>query len=142
MKKSRVWLQAIIVAALIAGIGSVTARADDAAVAPADEITIKGKKPARFNHPTHISMGLSCATCHHDGEHQPLTAEAIAALPDVGALQCVSCHNGDFANKELQKAKDVFHARCRTCHQEGYQGKKGPTKCSACHIKKKAYEGC
>lgn len=143
MKKNRIWLKAVIMATVMLSLGSVKAQAENSMGAPEDEIVIEGRKPAHFNHTTHITLGLSCATCHHDQDHQPLTAEAIAALADATGLQCVSCHNSDFANGELQKAKDVFHARCRTCHKEGYQGKNGPTKCSSCHIKKKkAYEGC
>ena len=142
MKKRGTWLKAVVMAVVMMGFGTVMAQAENPAGAPQDEIIIDGKKPARFMHTTHIDLGLSCATCHHDQDHQPLNEDAIKALPDASVLQCVSCHNSDFANAELQKAKDVFHARCRTCHQEGYQGKNGPKKCSDCHIKKKAYEGC
>ena len=112
--------------------------------APEDELVIEGKKPARFAHKVHLTLGLDCGVCHHDREHKPLNKEAIASLEDPSGLHCVSCHNSSFAVGELQQAKDVFHARCKTCHQEGYAGKNGPTKCSDCHIKsaKKALEGC
>ncbi|GAB4342821.1 MAG: hypothetical protein Kow0089_18150 [Desulfobulbaceae bacterium] len=122
-------------------LGAGVALAGTAATAPQEEMTIAGKKPARFSHPTHLQMGLDCAVCHHDGSHTPLTAEAIGALADTAQLKCVSCHNADHPDEKLRKAKDVFHARCRDCHKKGYEGKKGPTKCSGCHLKKK-YEGC
>lgn len=141
MKTSIICSGVVLGALIFLGLGSIVAGAQT--VAPADEITIDGKKPARFNHQVHTGMGLSCAVCHHDKDHNPLTPEAIGAITDTKVLNCVSCHNSEFPRQELQKAKDVFHARCKTCHQEGYQGKKGPGKCSDCHIKKKkGYEGC
>jgi len=125
---------------LVAGIVSAGAPA----IAPQEELTIDGKKPARFSHPTHLNMGLDCASCHHDKDHEPLSAEAIGEMKDFSSLKCVSCHNSQHLNKDLQKAKDVFHAKCKTCHKEGFAGKKGPKKCTSCHLKKKAkaYEGC
>jgi len=141
MKTSTICSRVVLAVAIFLVLGSGAVQVAAQTVAPQDEITIKGKKPARFNHQTHLGMGLSCGTCHHDQEHTPLTVEAIAAVTDVAQLHCVSCHNSEFPNQDLQKAKDVFHGRCKTCHQEGYQGKKGPKKCGACHLKK-AYEGC
>lgn len=105
--------------------------------APAEEIIIKGeKKSAKFSHPVHLKLGVTCGQCHHDTNHQPLTAEDIAAMADDKAqLQCVSCHNQDFAKAELQSMKDVFHARCRDCHKQGVDGRTGPSKCTDCHVK-------
>ena len=112
--------------------------------APAGDITIEGKKPAMFSHSIHQEVGISCGECHHDANHEKLTAEAIGATADGSALKCASCHNGDFANVELQKLKKVFHNNCRECHKAGFNGKTGPTKCNDCHLetKKKALEGC
>jgi len=112
---------------------------------PAGEIRIEGKKPARFSHEKHLAQGMDCGRCHHNDEHEPLTAESIAAkLAAGGSLACGSCHTKDFANTKLQRRKDVFHGRCRACHKQGYNGKKGPTRCNTCHIKKKRkkLEGC
>jgi len=118
-----------------AGAGSLTV--------PQETITIEGKKPVHFNHKTHLDLGVTCGQCHHDADHQPRTAEDIAKLAGPEELSCASCHNDAFANPELQKRKDVFHARCRECHKAGFNGKKGPTSCTACHGKqKKAVEGC
>lgn len=143
MKVKAIGAGIVFGAVILLGLNSLAVQAEAKTAAPEDEITIQGKKPARFNHQTHVGMGLSCAVCHHDKEHNPLSAEAIGAMPDASPLRCVSCHNSEFPKQELQKAKDVFHARCKTCHQEGYQGKNGPKKCGDCHIKKKkAYEGC
>ena len=111
--------------------------------APTKQITIQGKKPARFNHATHTALGLECGTCHHDQEHQPRNAEAIAAMtPDQ--LKCATCHNKDFSEKKLRKLNKIFHAKCKNCHKKGYNDKKGPTKCAGCHLKKgkQAIEGC
>lgn len=132
----------IVTAALTLCFGTGLALAGTPSAAPQEEITIDGKKPARFSHPTHLNLGLDCAACHHDKEHSPLSAEAIGNLGDTVQLKCVTCHNSEFPNKDLQRAKDVFHARCQTCHKEGFAGKNGPTKCTGCHLKKKRYEGC
>lgn len=144
MRKKVLIAGTIFAAALTLGLGTLSASAGGGLKAPETGLTIAGKKPALFSHPTHLNLGLECGACHHDGEHKPLTAEAIAALPDAKGLGCVSCHNSTFSSAELQKPKDVFHARCQKCHQAGYKGKSGPTACTDCHLKKveKAVEGC
>ena len=127
------------------GFAAHSVSAGDKLQAPEQKITITGKKPATFDHKSHIKLDISCGKCHHDINHNPLTAEAIGGLPDGDRLQCGSCHTKDFNNKKLRKRKDVFHARCKGCHKQGIDGKKGPTKCSSCHIKKKKkkmIEGC
>jgi len=144
MKKQMIAPAAVVAFAFSVFLGAGMVTAAEPAKAPQEEIIIDGKKPARFSHPTHLNLGLDCASCHHDQEHNPLSAEAIGGLSDAGALKCVSCHNSQHPNKDLQKAKDVFHAKCKDCHQEGFAGKKGPTTCTSCHLKKKTkgYEGC
>lgn len=143
MGKKMFGFGALLFALISAGSLSGPVIADDGLQAPEEEVIIDGKKPARFAHPVHLALGLDCGVCHHDGEHNPLSAEAISALGEPAGLSCVSCHNSDHPDENLQKAKDVFHAKCKTCHKEGYEGKNGPTKCTECHLKtKKALEGC
>ncbi len=143
MQKKMMLLGAAFAAVLTMGYGALTVSASEPLAAPTEEITIDGKKPARFNHTTHLGLGMDCAVCHHDKDYKPLTAEAIGAMTDAGQLSCVSCHNDSHPKPELQSAKDVFHARCKECHTKGYEGKTGPTKCNDCHVKaKKAVEGC
>ena len=125
---------------LAVGMGGTMAMAaaTEGLQAPAGEITIEGKKPARFNHQTHMLLeGVTCGHCHHDAERQPLSEEAIGAMANTKQLACVSCHNQDFANEKLRKVKDAFHGRCKECHKTGVGEIKGPTKCKACHLKKK-----
>lgn|GEM_PF-1213195 len=135
MKKTMLALTMILAAGfaaaateLYAGPGAGTKLA-----APAQELTIKGKKPARFNHGKHLGLGLDCGSCHHDAKHQPLGEKAIAALGKAEALSCVGCHNDNFANEKLRQPMAVFHARCKDCHAAGLNGKQGPTSCAACH---------
>lgn len=133
---------AVLMAVVVVGLHDAAAQASGLQ-APADEIIIDGKKPAGFKHAPHIALGVACGQCHHDNEHQPRSAEAIGGMVDANELKCASCHNTEFANPELRERKDIFHARCKECHQTGYNDKKGPTQCGACHIKKrKAIEGC
>lgn len=113
--------------------------------APDKPITMGEKKPARFDHQTHLNLGVNCGVCHHDEKHQPRAKADIEAMKDSSQLQCSSCHNKNFSNPDLQSAKQIFHARCRDCHKLGVDGKKGPTKCNSCHISSapaKAIEGC
>jgi len=140
----RYLITGIALLTMVGGMAIQNCAAEEAnGIAPQHEITIAGKKPARFDHQKHLAQGMKCATCHHDKDHNGLTAEAIKAMADTKSLQCVSCHNKSFANPDLQKEKDVFHARCRECHKAGYNGKYGPKNCSACHIKeRKKLEGC
>lgn len=116
-----------------------TAAGQSGLQAPAEEMVLKGtKKSAKFSHPTHMNLGISCGQCHHDSEHQPLSDKDISAMTDSSQLRCVSCHNGDFADAKLQTQKAIFHARCKDCHKQGVDGKQGPTKCTGCHIKTKS----
>jgi len=144
MQRSRKTTGVIMAAAVTLALGAGFVLAGTPLSAPEKELIVEGKKPARFTHKTHTAQGMECGVCHHDREHTPLDAEDIASVGDAAKLGCVSCHNGEFANADLRKAKDVFHGRCKTCHKEGYDGKKGPQKCSGCHLKKKktAVEGC
>jgi hypothetical protein len=105
--------------------------------APQDEIVIAGEqKSARFSHPVHLNLGITCGQCHHNSEHQPLTDKDIEAMTDAKQLHCATCHNSEFSNASLQSPKDAFHARCKECHKTGVNGKMGPTKCTDCHIAK------
>jgi len=130
---------------LTASFSSVVSVSAQGVTAPGAEITIEGKKPARFNHQTHLKLGVDCGQCHHDAKHQPLAAGSIAAMSDGAKLRCANCHNEKFSNDKLRGAKDIFHARCRDCHKTGVAGKQGPSKCNSCHSggkQAKAIEGC
>jgi len=127
-------LVGLSVACLSAGISF--AAAEQNMQAPEAEIIIKGeKKSARFSHPVHLQLGVSCGQCHHNSQHQPLTDKDIAVLENADQLRCATCHNEDFSNPKLQSPKEAFHARCKECHKQGVDGKTGPTKCSGCHVK-------
>jgi hypothetical protein len=136
MKKTVIALTMMCAAGLTISMLDLHAGATEAGkkiAAPAQELVIKGKKPAQFSHAKHTALGLECATCHHDAKHQPLNEAAIAGLANTEGLHCATCHNEKFTNAKLQKPMDVFHARCKTCHTAGINGKKGPTACTACH---------
>jgi len=139
IEMKRIWAL-ILMAAAATWCLSGTAFAEEAPglKAPEAEMVIAGeKKSARFSHPVHLSLGISCGQCHHNSEHQELTENDIAGIEDPMQLRCASCHNNEFANPKLQTAKDAFHARCKECHKAGVDGKVGPTKCTDCHIDNK-----
>ena len=141
MGKTTIVTIGITVMALAFGLSSV--KAGSPLSAPGETIKIEGKKPVKFKHSVHLELGVACAECHHDAKHEPLTAEKIAVIAEPESLKCATCHNSTFAVKELQKRKTIFHTSCKVCHKKEFNGKKGPTKCSGCHVKKKrAVEGC
>ncbi|MFA6284794.1 MAG: cytochrome c3 family protein [Desulfurivibrionaceae bacterium] len=134
MKKTMIALAMMCAAGLTVTMTDLQAApAAGKGTAPAQDLVIKGKKPALFSHAKHTALGLDCATCHHDAKHQPLNEAAIGGVKNKESLQCATCHNAKFANAKLQKPMDVFHGRCKTCHTAGVNGKKGPTACTACH---------
>jgi len=138
MKKIVLLTVAAAVTFIAVNPGTRPAAASDPATlkVPDAEIVIDGKKPARFDHQKHLALGVTCGQCHHDAEHNPLTEEAILAMDSGRQLQCQSCHNQDFANETLNSVKLAFHSNCKECHKEGVGDKKGPTKCTDCHLKK------
>ena len=144
MKTSLIRTGTLLTMALYSLLATGMVATTSAASEPAQELVLQGKKPARFDHKTHTVLGIECGVCHHDQKHSPLTAEAIGAVTDPATLHCMSCHNDQHPRQELRQAKDIFHTRCKTCHQEGWQGRNGPVKCTDCHLKsgKKAAEGC
>jgi hypothetical protein len=142
--KNRQIITALVAITIGLALGIGTAQGGGTLTAPEQPLLITGKKPVSFSHPIHLTLGIACAECHHDDQHNPGTAATIGALTDSVVLQCASCHNPDFANPELRNRKTIFHANCKTCHETGLNGKKGPTNCSGCHLPKarKAVEGC
>ncbi len=100
---------------------------------PADIIiqTILARKPARFPH-RHHQQFLDCADCHHgrdtDGKRTPY-------VQGMSIARCVSCHNTEMENKELNSIKLAGHALCKSCHRKAAQeGHAGPiSRCIGCH---------
>lgn len=134
------WILLLVAGSVMCGLLAVNSIAAEPTglQAPAEEMIIKGtKKSAKFSHPTHVNLGVSCGQCHHDAENKPLTDTDISIMENGNQLRCGSCHNQDFADAKLQTQKAVFHARCKECHKQGVEGKQGPTKCTGCHIKAK-----
>ncbi len=105
--------------------------------APQEEIWIKGKRPAGYNHKPHLDLGLKCGACHHKSIHSPYSDEEVRELADGLKLHCRFCHNDEyFSEPRLSNIKLIMHKLCKGCHREGINGVKGPTKCLACHKKK------
>jgi hypothetical protein len=128
---------AVFFLALAIGIGTQANAAKPGGLqAPAGPMTLGEKKPATFNHATHTALGVDCGACHHDASHKPLTAKNIATLASGAELACDKCHNANFANTKLQKRMAIFHENCRSCHEQGVNGKQGPTRCNDCHVSK------
>ena len=133
-KKSLILL---VVAAFVMSLGlGVTmslAEADkgDADITMNADSKSEKPKPAQFTHEKHQARN-DCATCHHkdDGGKQVPIAEGDAVA------KCDSCHTAEFANEKLRTWKDIGHGLCKDCHKKMKEDG-APTKCSACHPKKK-----
>jgi hypothetical protein len=90
------------------------------------------KQPAvKFAHDKHITRAKTCDQCHHD-------SKGLTADSKVEVKKCSACHLGPKppvpSMREMSLTKNPFHIKCLGCHKEG---KKGPTKCTECHIKVK-----
>lgn len=105
-----------------------------AANAGPEEITLQSaeaKKPAKFPHKKH-QAGFKCEECHHTQDATGKKGPYVAGQEK----KCVTCHNKDFPNAELNSWKAIGHARCKECHKKmEKEGKNAPTKCTGCHTK-------
>ena len=135
-KKSLVLL---IVTAFVMSLGlSVTMSLADDTKGPEERLlNPDGKKPALFPHRAHQEKN-KCGACHHyvddAGAKQAATDEPLSNVDKI--KKCDTCHNADFANEKLRKWKDVGHKLCKECHKKK-KADGAPTKCTACHPKKK-----
>ena len=129
--------KSIIFAAVFAMIFSFAAitTINAADKGPADMVleTAKKKKPAEFPHKKHQDL-MPCSECHHGKDD---AGKQTAYKEGMKIQKCASCHDKDMANAKLNNFMKAAHANCKDCHKKGYKGKKGPTKCSGCHPKKK-----
>jgi predicted CXXCH cytochrome family protein len=136
-KKSLILL---VVAAFVMslGFGITMSLADDTkgpetrTLNPDNRDGAKKGKPAVFPHRAHQERE-KCGACHHtdvDGKRTPIGDDG------AGVAKCDTCHNADFANEKLRKWKDIGHGLCKKCHKEK-KADGAPTKCGACHPKKK-----
>lgn len=96
---------------------------------PAEMIlkTSMAKKPAYFPHKRHQDK-YACGTCHHgkdsSGRKAAYTAETII-------YRCITCHNADMPDKELNSFQSIGHKLCRECHKTHQDTTSA--KCSTCH---------
>lgn len=93
----------------------------------------KKQAPVPFSHEKHAEkLVKSCDTCHHMNK-------GLKAGGDVSKVQkCSTCHLDPKDPKtpgmrEMSMAKNPFHMVCVDCHKSG---KKGPSTCTGCHVKK------
>ncbi|MBU0730431.1 MAG: cytochrome c family protein [Proteobacteria bacterium] len=133
-KRTSIIAVAISLLLLISGLAVSGEELQKTPVYPEGELTLEGKKSARFGHEIHEKTGIQCAQCHHDKAHKGRTQEEIAAMEDTSQLQCLACHNQLFENENLKVRKAIFHAKCKECHKNGFEGKNGPVNCKGCHV--------
>lgn len=48
---------------------------------------------------------------------------------------CKICHGAKGPGKIAELGKEWAHKTCRGCHEAGFKGEHGPTKCGGCHKK-------
>ncbi len=106
------------------------------------------KSTAVFTHKKHnTELKIKCGECHHDDKGKPLTD-----LKEGDNVQkCFECHKkpGEIKGKKAKglskEQKREYHANavhenCIGCHRKINKEKgtkDAPTKCTACHPKKK-----
>ena len=106
------------------------------------------KSLATFTHKKHSTdYKITCGECHHNDKGEPL--KDLKEGDDV--QKCIDCHKkpGELKGKKAKglskKEKREYHANavhenCLGCHRKFNKEKKtkdAPTKCTACHPKKK-----
>lgn len=133
MNVTRLLITAISLCIIIPGITA-------AAEVPHEKITIQGVRPAVFDHDTHLEHEIKCGVCHHKSKDEPFTDQEVISQASGKTLHCVYCHNENFENEKLRNLKIVMHKQCKSCHQKGFDGKNGPTRCNGCHKDKKKPE--
>jgi hypothetical protein len=91
-------------------------------------------KPAFFPHAKHQERE-ACGTCHHyqddAGAQVPCDDDSLDKI-----AKCDTCHNAEFKNEKLRTWKKIGHGLCKACHTK-MKADGAPTKCGACHPKKK-----
>jgi hypothetical protein len=90
----------------------------------------KKQPPVMFSHAKHAKVAKSCDSCHHTQKGLKSETEKV--------VKCTTCHldpkkPGIPSMREMSMTKNPFHERCISCHKTG---KKGPTVCKDCHVKK------
>lgn len=112
----------LIVSAVLLSMVTVTGYA--ASNCPGKDVIIKARpntklEPVPFSHTTHVDrQKIDCAACHHKDATKPAA--------------CTTCHKAESQDKVLN-AKEAFHGKCRTCHNEQVT-----IKCYYCHHKPEA----
>lgn len=105
---------------------------------PHEQLTIEGDRPAVFDHDTHLGYGIKCGACHHKSKDNPYSDQEVISQSSAKTLHCAYCHNKEkFADEKLHSLKEIMHKQCKDCHLNGFNGKKGPTRCIGCHKAKK-----
>ena len=108
-------------------------KTESASKAPVSVVIDAGAKkqpPVTFPHEKHTKLVKACDTCHH-------TNKGLTAESKMKVEKCSSCHmkaEGKMGTmSEMNMEKNPMHAKCVGCHKAG---KKGPTTCVKCHVKK------
>ncbi len=104
-------------------------------------------KPVTFDHPKHVMIADSCATCHHQhADTKKLDCKDCHALdPSVfkksvknNFIACSNCHGAyDRENPSLPGLKVAYHRQCFQCHRGMGNVGLDPKGCTElCHAKK------
>lgn len=98
---------------------------------PAEMIlkTSRARKPAYFPHQKHQDK-YACDLCHHGMDS---SGKLVKYTAETAIYTCISCHNPDMPNAELNGFQAIGHQLCRECHRKN-QDITSAT-CSTCHRK-------
>lgn len=108
--------------------------------------------PVRFDHPKHVMIAGSCASCHHQHmdskklnctDCHALAPSAFKNSVKSNFLACSACHGAfDPANPSVPGLKVAYHQSCFQCHRGMGGIGADPKGCAElCHAKKAAKLG-
>ncbi len=101
----------------------------------------------RFDHPKHVAIADSCATCHHEHsiakglpckQCHSLTPAAFKNSVNNNFMACANCHGAyDPDNPRIPGLKTAYHKVCFSCHRGMAGIGTDPRGCAElCHSKK------
>jgi len=90
------------------------------------------KPPVIFQHGKHsVDYEISCDECHHKNMAKMACSTCHLPREDSEVGEDLIAPKALYNEKGL---KNIFHDLCKGCHKNNYRG---PTKCTACHVRPK-----
>lgn len=115
------WIAALLILSCVAAASIAVAQADARALLPPGSMGDGGPSavifaaqsiPLRFNHKSHMAMGLTCTRCHAAAATSRQTSDRILPAPQV----CDGCHGSRHTAGAGAQPGDAPRGACPFCH--------------------------